>query len=378
MRILVTFGTRPEIIKLAPVVRALRERRGVELDVLWTGQHVELAAGLLELFEIEATHNSSAIMSEPGLAGKFGLMAQQIEKLIQAGAFEWILVQGDTATAAAAASAGFMNKIPVAHVEAGLRTHNLYSPWPEEFNRRVITIASTLHFAPTAAAQKNLLNEGISEGVAPVVGNTVVDALLFARRKVRNGYTPVNKDLCKLPKDKKLVLCTLHRRENIGAPLRSILGALAELGRDGDKILVLPVHLNPQVRAEVLHVLGGAPNVYLLPPLQYLDFVHVLDRSWAVVSDSGGVQEEAPTFGLQILITRDTTERPEVIEHGFGRLVGCDRTAIVNGIRGLTAGREKQLLAARNPFGRGDSAEQIASRLLSHDICTSVDRRIFA
>jgi UDP-N-acetylglucosamine 2-epimerase len=364
MRILIAFGTRPEIIKLGPVYRALCRQPGVQVDVFWSGQHIELAAGLLDLFGIDVTHNGSAIMTEPGLAGKFGLMAQQIEHILRGTRYDWIVVQGDTATAAAAASAGFMNRVPVAHVEAGLRTGNLHSPWPEEFNRRLIALGTTVHFPPTAASQRNLINEGIAAEDAPVVGNTVVDALLYVREKVSRDYTPLDPEVASLPADKKLVLATLHRRENIGAPIREVLRALRDLGNDGDKLIVLPVHMNPEVRAAVLGILGDVPNVRLLAPLQYPDFVHLLGRAWTVVSDSGGVQEEAPTFGLQILITRDTTERPEVLEAGFGTLVGSDYDAIVNGVRRLTAGDRPQLLEAGNPFGRGDAADLIAGRLV--------------
>ena len=365
MRILVAFGTRPEIIKLTPVCRAL-QRTGVKVDIFWSGQHVELAAGLLELFKLTVTYKGSDISNEPGLASKFGLMTCQIERLLKTKDYDWIVVQGDTATAAAAASAGFMNRVPVAHVEAGLRTGDLNSPWPEEFNRRVITLASTLHFAPTPRARNNLLREGIPADRVITVGNTVVDALLYVRQKITDDYGPIDKVLASsLPSDKKLVLATLHRRENIGEPLRNVLRALRTLGTDGDKLIVLPVHLNPQVRGEVLDTLYDAPNVWLLDPLQYPDFVYLLSRAWVVVSDSGGVQEEAPTFGLRILITRETTERPEVVDAGFGTLVGSDYQAIVAGVRKLTAGDQPQLLPARNPFGRGDSSEHIVACLTS-------------
>lgn len=364
MRILVAFGTRPEIIKLGPVCRAL-QRTGVELDVFWSGQHVELAAGLLDLFGITVTHNGSDIVGEPGLASKVGLMTRQIEKLLKTKDYDWIVVQGDTATAAAAATAGFMNRVPVAHVEAGLRTGDLDSPWPEEFNRRLIGLASALHFPPTPRARDNLLNEGIPADRIVMVGNTVVDALLYVREKIRNGYTPIDPAVAALPTDKKLVLATLHRRENIGEPLRNVLRALRTLGNDGDKLIVLPVHLNPQVRAEVMSILHDMPNVRLLNPLQYTDFVYLLSRAWTVVSDSGGVQEEAPTFGARILITRETTERPEVIEAGFGKLVGSDYQAIVAGVRELTAGDIPCLLPAHNPFGCGDAARRIAACLVT-------------
>jgi UDP-N-acetylglucosamine 2-epimerase len=366
LRILVAFGTRPEIIKLGPVCQELSRRPEVELDVLWTGQHLELAAGLLELFQINVTHSGSDIMGEQGLAGKFGMMCQQVERILKAAAYDWVVVQGDTATAAAAATAGFLNQVPVAHVEAGLRTRNMYSPWPEEFNRRMITLATSLHFAPTKESRENLLAEGIAGEKAFNVGNTVVDALLYTRRQIGARYQARDAEVAALPlADKKLVLATLHRRENIGEPMRNVLRALRELGQDGDKLIALPVHLNPEVRATVLEYLGDVPNVHLLKPLQYPDFVYLLSNAWVVVSDSGGVQEEAPTFGLQIMITRDTTERPEVIEAGFGRLVGSDYNAIVSGVRSLTSADAVQRLPGENPFGRGDSAAQIAELIIA-------------
>lgn len=289
-----------------------------------------------------------------------------VERLLKARRYDWIVVQGDTATAAAAATAGFLNGVPVAHVEAGLRTGDLHSPWPEEFNRRLIALAADIHFAPTAQSRDNLLAEGIAADQVLMVGNTVVDALLYAREKMHGGHTPIDDDIASLPADKKLVLATLHRRENIGEPLRNVLRALKTLGHDGDKLIVLPVHLNPQVRAEVLDILGEAPNVRLVKPLQYRDFVWLLSRAWTVVTDSGGVQEETPTFGLKILIARESTERPEVVDAGFGTLVGSDYDAIVGGVRRLTAGDRPQLLEARNPFGDGHSSEKIAAHLLDH------------
>ncbi|MFA5898485.1 MAG: UDP-N-acetylglucosamine 2-epimerase (non-hydrolyzing), partial [Hyphomicrobium sp.] len=350
MRVLVAFGTRPEIIKLAPVCRALQQA-GADLEIFWSGQHIGLAEGLLDFFGLTVTHFGADIIEAQGLAGKFGRMAEQIETLLREKHYDWVVVQGDTATAAAASVAGFMGRIRVAHVEAGLRTGDLDSPFPEEFNRRLIGQAATLHFPPTIQARNNLLREGVPASQISMVGNTVVDALLYARAKVDNNYTPIDADVAALPTDKKLVLATLHRRENIGAPMRNVLRALRKLAEDGDKLIVLPVHLNPQVRGEVMRYLDGAPNVRLLAPLQYPDFVHLLGRAWTVVTDSGGVQEEAPTFGLQILITRESTERPEVVEAGFGKLVGSNYSAIVDGVRQLTAGDKPQLLNIPNPFG---------------------------
>ena len=217
------------------------------------------------------------------------------------------------------------------------------------------------------ATRDNLLAESVSADRVMVVGNTGVDALLYVRAKIGAGYEPIDSALAALPSNKKLVLATLHRRENIGEPLREVLSALRELGKDGDKLIVLPVHLNPLVRSQVLEILGDAPNIRLVNPLQYPDFVFLLSKAWVVVTDSGGVQEEAPTFGLPILIARDTTERPEVIEAGFGRLVGSDFAAIVDGVRQFTQAVGPQRLPGENPFGRGDSAIQIAERLAQSD-----------
>src|SRR5262245_30036465 len=364
MRVLVAFGTRPEIIKLGPVCRALRRRPHVTMDVFWTGQHLELAAGLLDLFDIPVTFNAgSSVIKQPGLGSKLGEMTRQIEQVLLRGRYDWVVVQGDTATATAGAMAGFLCRVPVAHVEAGLRTGDVQSPWPEEFNRPAITTATSLHFAPTARAAASRRMETVAAADIIEVGTTVVDALLYPPDRVGPGYRPIEPAVAALPADKKLVLATTHRRENIGKPMRNVLRALRTLGEDGDKLVALPVHLNPDVRKQVVDLLGDAPNVHLLPPLQYPDFVHLLSKAWCVVSDSGGVQEEAPTFGLQILITRDTTERPEVVEAGFGRLVASNYHAIVGGVRGLTSSDERQLLAKPSPFGVGDSSERIVEAL---------------
>ncbi|MEH2527132.1 MULTISPECIES: non-hydrolyzing UDP-N-acetylglucosamine 2-epimerase [unclassified Bradyrhizobium] len=364
MRILITFGTRPEIIKLGPVYRALREG-GAHVDVFWSGQHIDLADGLLDLFKIDLTHGGNGVMREPSLAGKFALITQRMQSLLGSGQYDCAVVQGDTMTAAAGALAAFLNHVPVAHVEAGLRTGTLQSPWPEEFNRRLIAIASTLHFAPTERSRDNLLREGVQSDRISVVGNTAVDALLYARSRLAGGYVPIDREIANLPRDRKLVLATLHRRENIGAPLDDILKALRELASDGDKLILVPVHPNPDIRAQVMRALGERSNIRLLKPLQYTDFVYLLSRSWTVVTDSGGIQEEAPTFGLQILITRESTERPEVVEAGFGMLVGSNRDAIVAGVRRLTSSDAPQLLPAQNPFGDGEASHRIAKRIFS-------------
>jgi UDP-N-acetylglucosamine 2-epimerase len=364
MRILLAFGTRPEIIKLGPVYRALRAG-GAHVDAFWSGQHVDLAEGLTELFDIQVTHRCEDVVEDPSLGGKFGRIVQQTAKVLEQGHYDWVIVQGDTATAAGSAVAAFLARVPVAHVEAGLRTGTIDSPWPEEFNRRLITLASTLHFAPTEAARQNLLDEYVPDQRIHVVGNTAVDALIQVRAKIGDKYQPIDPELANLPQDKKLVLATLHRRENIGEPLDNILHALRTLGEDGNKLIVLPVHPNPGIRAQVFDVLRDARNVRLLAPLHYTDFVYLLSQAWTVVTDSGGVQEEAPTFGLQILIARESTERPEVVEAGFGTLVGSNSDVIIDGVRRLTATPAPQLLKPNNPFGRGDAACRIADCIIN-------------
>ncbi|WP_420132067.1 non-hydrolyzing UDP-N-acetylglucosamine 2-epimerase [Rhodopseudomonas sp.] len=363
MRVLLAFGSRPEIIKLAPVYQALDRRPDVQTDAVWTGQHVELAAGLLDLFDIQLTVDGGLdSLRQPELTDKFGEIVRLIGDQLRRGRYDWLVVQGDTTTAVAASIAGFLCKVPVAHVEAGLRTNDLQSPWPEEFNRRLVSVATSVHFAPTPRAEVNLIREGIPPASIHVVGNTVVDALLYTRRRVAGDYQPIDRAISNLPPG-KLVLATTHRRENIGEPMIRVLQALRTLGKDGDKVIVLPAHLNPDVRQTVDEILGEAPNVRVLAPLQYQDFVHLLSRAWCVVSDSGGIQEEAPSFGLQILITRETTERPEVLHSGFGRLVGSDAGSIVRGVRALTASPSPQLLSRPNPFGTGDAGERIAAVL---------------
>ncbi|ACL57514.1 non-hydrolyzing UDP-N-acetylglucosamine 2-epimerase [Methylobacterium nodulans] len=372
MRILIAFGTRPEIIKLGPVYRALAAHPGIQVDAYWTGQHIELATGLLQLFDITVTCHGEAVMNEPGLAEKFGLMTNQIAATLRATHYDWIVVQGDTITASAAATAGFLSRVPVAHVEAGLRTGNLYSPWPEEYNRRAISVSASLHFPPTVESANNLLNEGVAPASVITVGNTVVDALLFARTKVGEDYAPIDPGVAEISADKKLILATMHRRENIGGPMRDVLRALRSLAEDGDKVVALPVHLNPEVRSDVMGMLGGIENVRLLAPLQYLDFVHLLSRAWLVVSDSGGVQEEAPTFGLPILITRNTTERPEVVTAGFGTLVGSNYDAITAMARDLTQGNAPRRLGGSNPFGDGTASVRIADALIARNLRQSI------
>ncbi len=363
-RVLLVLGTRPDIIKLGPVYRALARQPDVIVETFWTGQHIELADGLLDLFEIDITHKATDVLEHARLTGKASAMLSRFSELLGKARYDHIIVQGDTLTAMAGAIAGFLERVPVAHVEAGLRTFDLYSPWPEEFSRRVVTVATTRHFAPTKAARANLLNEGVAPEAIAVTGNTVVDALLYTLTRIKSGFRPHDPAIAKLPADKKLVLVTGHRRENFGPPLARVLTALKTLSEDGDKVIVFPVHLNPNVRSAVAEHLGESPNIRLLEPLRYPDFVYLMSKAWTVITDSGGIQEEAPTFGMPIVITREVTERPEVVEAGFGTLVGSETGLIVEKVRSLTTGHQPVRIEGPNPFGDGRAAEIIADALL--------------
>jgi UDP-N-acetylglucosamine 2-epimerase (hydrolysing) len=362
---LMIFGTRPEIIKLGPVYRELKSRRNTVVDTCWTGQHLELADGLTELFGIDVTYTATDVMSQPGLAEKTGRILTVLGEILRAKSYDSVIVQGDTLSAMAGALAAFLHRVPLAHVEAGLRTFDLNAPWPEEFARRVISVGANSHFPPTIASKENLLREGVGPEKIFVTGNTVVDALHYVRSKLSADYVPFNPAIADIPASKKLVLVTGHRRENFGEPLRRVLVALRTLAEDNDKFLVFPVHPNPSVRAAVTEHLGDSPNLLLIDPLRYTDFVYLLARAWTVITDSGGIQEEAPSFGLPVVITREATERPEVVDAGFGHLVGTDAALIVDTVRHFTRDARPMLISAPSPFGDGRASQRIVSVLLS-------------
>lgn len=364
-RVLMVLGTRPEIIKLAPVYMALARNPRAQVETFWSGQHIELAEGLAELFSIRIDHCGTDLSACGSLGGKFGQIVRDIATRIGERGYDYVIVQGDTATATAGALAGFLADVPVVHIEAGLRTGDLRSPWPEEANRRVVSLCTSIHFAPTEQARRNLQAEGFADESIIVTGNTVIDALQHVRGLVANGYTPHASAIRDLPTDKKLILVTGHRRENFGKPLRNIVRALQELASDGDKCVVFPVHLNPDVRRTVYGFLNKTRNVHLLDPLRYPDFVYLMERAWTIITDSGGIQEEAPCFHRPIVITRESTERPEVVSAGFGRLVGGDPHRLVATVRELTRGSEPIFIEGANPFGTGDAAATITARLLA-------------
>ena len=365
MRVAVIFGTRPEAIKMAPVIRALRAAPSVECRVWSTGQHRQMLDQVLGLFDLEVDADLGLMKPGQDLNGLFAGAVAGVSAMLTADRPDILLVHGDTSTAAAAAVAAFHLKVPVGHVEAGLRSGRLDQPWPEEFNRRTVDLVSRLLFAPTEGARANLLNEGVEDGRILVTGNTVVDALLAALERVtapgevREG---LERAFSYLDPARRLVLVTGHRRESFGKGFRNICKALKTLGDDPDLEIIYPVHLNPDVHGPVHALLSGSSRIHLVDPVSYEAFVYLMDRCDLILTDSGGVQEEAPSLGKPVLVMRDVTERPEAIEAGVARLVGTDPDRIVAGVRSALAGPAPS--DKNNPYGDGQAGRRIVQGLL--------------
>jgi UDP-N-acetylglucosamine 2-epimerase (non-hydrolysing) len=331
-RVFVVCGTRPETIKLAPVIGALRQGGFFDVRLCATGQHREMLDQVMTLFGLIPDVDLNIMRPGQDLYDTTSHVLNGLRDVLRSFTPGCVVVQGDTTTAFAASLAAFYEKIPVAHVEAGLRTGDRYAPWPEEMNRKLTSVIASLHFAPTNRARQSLLDEGVPSQQIHVTGNTVVDALLGVTRRMAADKHLLESAASRFPfldPRKKLVLITGHRRENFGAGFENICRAIERLGRRNDIQLVYPVHLNPNVQEPVLRVLGKATNVHLLPPLEYLPFVFLMQRSFIILTDSGGVQEEAPTLGKPVLVMREVTERPEAVEAGSARLVGTLADGIV-------------------------------------------------
>ena len=366
MNVLVVFGTRPEAIKMAPVVHVLKGRGStVTTRVCVTAQHRDMLDEVIRLFELPVDHDLDLMTPGQTLTQVAIRVLEGVDRILAAEHFDWVLVQGDTTTSLAAAQAAFHCGVRVGHVEAGLRTWNVREPFPEEWNRRAIDVLADLAFAPTERSRENLLAERFPAARVLVTGNTAIDALHLALARPAPSPPP---GLERLDPARPLLLVTAHRRESFGAPLESVCRALAELAsRDGGRgvEIVYPVHPNPNVRRAVAQVLEGVRHVHLLPPLDYHRFVHLMQRAYLILTDSGGIQEEAPGLGKPVLVLRDRTERPEAIEAGTARLVGTDRGAIVAAVD-LLLGESPEYRAmavARNPFGDGQAARRIVAAL---------------
>lgn len=370
-RLLFIFGTRPEAIKLAPVIDELRRQPDLfDVRVCTTGQHREMLEQVLQLFDLTPDVDLGLMTQnqEVGdLAGKAILESGRVLRELRP---ELVIVQGDTTTAAAAAMAAFYAGIDVAHVEAGLRSGDDRAPWPEEVNRKIISVVARYHFAPTAEARENLTREGADPARVFVTGNTVVDALQRACTRISADAAlkeRLDREFSFLDDRRRMILVTGHRRESFGAPIRSVCEAIAELARQDDVEVVYPVHLNPNVQAPVRDILGGSDRIHLIEPVDYVSFIHLMMRSDFIVTDSGGVQEEAPYLGKAVLVTRGTTERPEGVRAGNVRIVGTGRDEIVSEAKLLLrdASRRAEMSQPRMPYGDGNASRRIAEILRS-------------
>ncbi len=362
VRPLLVFGTRPEAIKMAPVVRACQERDDVDPIVCLTGQHREMLDQVNSYFGIEADDDLQVMSANQSLARLTARCVEGIDELLQRHEPDCVVAQGDTTTVMAASTVAFYRRIPFVHVEAGLRTGNLQAPWPEEFNRRVVGLTAGLHCAPTETSKDNLLREGVPDQYVHVTGNTVIDALLHTVQKERANNGQWEQRYAALA-DREMVLITGHRRENFGAGFQDLCSAIRTLAeRFPQHVFVYPVHLNPNVRQPVNEILGETDNVLLTEPAPYPEFVWLMDRAHVILTDSGGVQEEAPSLRKPILVMRETTERPEALSAGAVELVGTDRDRIVDRVSLLLT--DSQEYARRqietNPYGDGHAASRIA------------------
>ena len=374
LKVLTVFGTRPEAIKLAPVLLEFRRHPEIDSRICVTAQHREMLDPFLKLFDIHPDYDLDIMRPNQTLFDITIRALDGLKRVLEAEQPDFVLVQGDTTSAFAAALAAFYQKIPIGHVEAGLRTFDKYHPFPEEINRRLISHLADLHFAPTLKAQANLLAEGIPPNKIFVTGNTVVDAILLILERTK-GLNLLPTGLSELSPNRKLILVTAHRRESFGQGLENICLALRRIVEEAPDVeIVYPVHMNPNVRTVVTKALKGVERVHLLEPMDYVAFVHLMARSYLILTDSGGIQEEAPTLKKPVLVLRETTERPEVLDVGAAKLVGTDPERIVTEtLRLIRDSWEYERMAhAGNPFGDGRAAQRIVQILIAHSCGSSL------
>lgn len=365
LKVLTVTGTRPEAIKMGPLIQALARDPRFESAICVTAQHRQMLDQVLEIFELVPDFDLDIMKPGQNLSGITAAILTTIGEVYESFKPDIVLVHGDTTTTMAAALAAYYHKIPIGHVEAGLRTGNLYSPWPEEANRKLTGALAALHFAPTEGSRANLIREGIGEASIYVTGNTVVDALLHVVDKAQNDaqlQAEFAREFGFLSDDRKLILVTGHRRESFGGGFERICQALLKIVQDFDDVEILyPVHLNPNVREPVNRLLKGVDRVHLIEPVNYLPFVWLMNRAHLILTDSGGIQEEAPSLGKPVLVMRETTERPEAVDAGTVRLVGTDVDRIVSEIGELLRNPEAydRMSTAHNPYGDGKACERI-------------------
>lgn len=369
LKVLSVFGTRPEAIKMAPLVNLLKADPSIDSRVCVTGQHREMLDQVLRLFHIVPEYDLSIMKAGQDLYDVTTSILLNIKPVLRDFRPDVVLVHGDTSTTFAAALACYYEKIAVGHVEAGLRTGNIYSPWPEEANRKLTGAITRFHFAPTATSQANLLQENVSSEHIFVTGNTVIDALLQVVSKIDADKNLTAEFAAKFPfgqNGRRMILVTGHRRESFGSGFENICAALKEIAqRFPDADVVYPVHLNPNVREPVFRLLSNSPNVHLIEPQDYLPFVYLMSRSYLVLTDSGGIQEEAPSLGKPVLVMRDTTERPEAVAAGTVKLVGTDQALIVSEVSKLMTDQQyyDTMSFAHNPYGDGQACQRIIDAL---------------
>lgn len=363
------FGTRPEAIKLAPLINKLQQNKAVRITVCVTAQHRQMLDQVLDLFGIIPDIDLNIMKLGQDLVGITSEVLINLQKVFQERSPDLVIVHGDTTTTFAAALAAFYEKIPVAHVEAGLRTRNFYAPWPEEMNRTFVGKLAHLHFAPTEKSKLNLLAEGVTEDKIFVTGNTVIDALLETKAAFLDDpikRKSLDEHFAFLDSEKRTILVTGHRRENFGQGFENICESIRELAEREDIQIVYPVHLNPNVQNPVRRFLEAHPRIFLIKPLDYLPFIYLMDRSYLILTDSGGVQEEAPSLGKPVLVMRETTERPEAVEAGTVMLVGTNKTKILDNVTLLLNDKNmyEKFSKAHNPYGDGLASERIMDILL--------------
>ena len=377
LKILTVFGTRPEAIKMAPLVRRLAAEPGVTSYLCVTAQHREMLDQVLELFQISPDYDLDIMKPGQNLTDVTCNVLRGLGDVLSSCRPDRVLVHGDTTTTLAASLAAYYARIPVGHVEAGLRTGDIYAPWPEEINRKLTGAIADRHYAPTAWAAENLLKEGVSESRVLITGNTVIDALLWVDNQLEGNKILQQEAAGQFPfldKEQQTILVTGHRRESFGQGFENICHALLQLAKRGDVQVVYPVHLNPNVQEPVQRILGNHPNVHLIAPVGYLPFMYLMRQSSIIITDSGGIQEEAPSLGKPVLVMRDTTERPEAVTAGTVQLVGSDQEAIVAAAQRLLDDQEhyNKISFAHNPYGDGNACQRIVEDLLSEKLSYGV------
>jgi len=366
--VLIVIGTRPEAIKMAPIIHVLREKQNFKTIVCATGQHRQMLDQVLNIFKITPNFDLNIMTTNQSLSDITCAVLKKVTKIVEKATPDIVLVQGDTTTTMATCLAAYYHKITVGHVEAGLRTGNIYSPWPEEINRKIATAIATYHFAPTDRARKNLIDEHVPAEKIFVTGNTVVDALQYVTKKINSDTrlrTQLLSQFSYIDPHKKLILVTGHRRENFGDGFKNICQAIATISKRKDVQIIYPVHLNPNLKIPVESMLSGLPNVNLIDPLDYVPFVYLMSQAYLILTDSGGIQEEAPSLGKPVLVMRNATERPEIIESGAGIVVGTSCEKIVSEVNELLNNQDKhsKMSFIHNPYGDGKASILIVDKL---------------